>query len=118
MGFRRYAKIQKVQTAGKLRFKLLFNLYYTTRDGREFVVKKGFISDLGSIPKIFWILVSPHGFPSAYILHDYFCEQDWISRAEGDRLLKEALIASNAKSWKVKIIYFGVKTYAKIARKK
>lgn len=63
----------------------------------DFVVyiKKGFITDFGSVPKIFrgWIS-NVSVFDKAYLLHDYqyskLCEQV-ISRQECDELLRKHL---------------------------
>ena len=117
-GFDEWATIQKYHiNAGKgIRFILDRDLMYRSNGGSVYVVKAGEISDLGSIPRWLWSVLPPHEYPSAYILHDYFCKADWISRLDGDKLLYEALQHSNAPNWKAFITYRGVRLYAIVNR--
>ena len=117
MGFRAFAVIRENQTdsTGKALFNLQQDLVYETLDGMTCIVKKEHKpSDLGSIPRNFWWLISPHKYPSAYILHDMLCDDPTVSRLRGDQILKEALIASGAPTWKVELIYLAVRVYAKV----
>lgn len=35
---------------------------YTLKDNRTIVIKKGFVFDVASVPRLFWFLISPVGF--------------------------------------------------------
>jgi len=94
------------------------DLWYTAKDGSRFKVPAGFLTDLGSIPVPLWPILPRDKWPSAFILHDYLCEQSWISRIDTDKLLHEALIYSGARRWEVWIIYIGVRIGAGIGKVK
>lgn len=112
-GFDEWARIQKLPLPdGSIKFKLLRDLMYRSTAGSVYVVKEGFVSDLLTIPRCLWWLIPPHKYPSAAILHDYFCRESWISRADGDQLFYEALLHSNAPNWKAKVMYWCVRLYA------
>ena len=114
--FDEWATISKFYESDKIKFILKRDLMYRTLAGSVYVVPKGTISDLGSIPRVLWVILPSHEYPSAFILHDYFCYQDWISRKDGDLLFLEALKASNATNWKAYIMYCGVRAYAVVRR--
>jgi len=97
-------------------FRLMRDLSFISKDGAAYILRAGFLSDLGSVPRILWVFAPRDEFPSAYFLHDYLCESDWISRLDGDKLLYEALLNSHCPKWKAKIIYWGVRLYAVVRR--
>ena len=96
------------------KFKLKRDLMYRDSAGTVHLVKKDFLSDLGSIPKPLWPVCPRDEYPSAYFLHDAKCEDPTMSRLDGDRLLKEALQASYAPKWKALLVYAGVRAYAMV----
>ena len=119
MAFDEWARIQKFYRPGnKIFFHLLRDLMYRDTAGKVHVVPAGFVSDLGSIPRFLWPVLPPHEYPSAYILHDYYCEDKSTPRKYGDDLLLEALHDSHAPTCKRYIVYSGVRTYAIIHRLK
>ncbi|RKY40271.1 MAG: hypothetical protein DRP85_08895, partial [Candidatus Makaraimicrobium thalassicum] len=65
---------------------------------------------------LLWPICPRDEFPSAYFVHDDCCEDPGISRLDGDRLLRQALKASHAPSWKAWLVYSGVRTYAIVCR--
>lgn len=90
---------------------------YEASFGTVYTVPRGFATDLASIPRFIWPIFPPFGkYTSAAVLHDYFCESDWISRADGDRLFLEAMAASNVPRWKRYLIYWAVRAYAIVMR--
>ena len=115
VGFEAYAEIKRYydKTARHgIWFQLCNELRFWTKDGQFFKVEPGFITDLGSIPRPFWPILSPHEFPSAYILHDSIWGFPGISRFKTNDILYEALLLSHAPKWKAKIIYYGVQLSA------
>ncbi len=88
-------------------------LVYISDAGSLYTVPQGFITDLASIPRFLWSIWPPFGrYASAATLHDYFCESDWISRKDGDKVFLEAMKYSNVPVWKRYIIYWGVRLFA------
>ena len=80
-------------------WQLLSPLVYTSKAGGVWIVPKGFITDLASIPRAARILIDRNG-PSrpAATLHDYLYATGAVSRAEADSLFLEALEAASV-SW-------------------
>jgi len=115
---RYYSPKEEVKINQHTLFILNSSLHYCANDGAEYKVPTKTISDLGSIPKLLWPILPRDEFPSSYFLHDYLCEQNWISRIDTDKLLHEALIHSRASKWKVRIIYIGVRIGAWVAKVK
>ncbi len=87
-------------------------------------VPEGYLTDIASVPRIFWSLVPPDGgYGQAAVLHDYLCEylQYWvageirhITRKETDDVLMEAMIALGVPSWKRSMIYRAVCVYRQV----
>ena len=60
--------------------------------GERIEVPKGQQTDFGSIPRIFWNIVSPIGQGTrAYVLHDYLYTVQMYGRRKSDDILLEAL---------------------------
>ncbi len=116
-GFNSWAVYQKYYGRNKEEvFKLYKDLQYKTMDGAVYVVYSGFISDLGSIPWMLWPIIPRDSFPSAFILHDWLCNADWISRSDANKILYEALKLSHCPQWKASAIYWACQAYAKVMR--
>ena len=86
------------------------------------VVPKGFSTDFGSVPQLFQGIISPVGNASkAYVLHDFLCvlaHDGRLSRANADRIFKEALKQVNVKPLMREILYKAVRLYAFVKRLK
>lgn len=51
-------------------------------------IPQGFISDLGSIPRIFWNIIPPEGPATAgYLIHDWLYAKQFCSRYDADNCL-------------------------------
>lgn len=70
---------------------LLEDVIYTLPDGRQLLIRKGFIFDGGSIDRFFWRIIGhplDHEFIRAVLLHDIFYASEIVSRAEADEHLR------------------------------
>ena len=92
------------------------------RSLRYIIVPKGFSTDFGSVPQLFQGIISPVGNASkAYVLHDFLCvlaHDGRLSRANADRIFKEALKQVQVKPLMVDILYRAVRLYAFVKRLK
>lgn len=92
------------------------------RSLRYIIVPKGFSTDFGSVPQLFQGFISPVGNASkAYVLHDFLCVLAYegrLSRANADRIFKEALKQVQVKPLMVDILYKAVRLYAFVKRLK
>ena len=71
-------------------------LVYTSKAGRVWIVPKGFITDLASIPRTARILIDRNGSSRpAAVLHDYLYATGAVGRVEADSLFLEALEAAS-----------------------
>ena len=92
------------------------------RSLRYIIVPKGFSTDFGSVPQLFQGIISPVGNASkAYVLHDFLCvlaHYGRLSRANADRIFKEALKQVQVKPLMREILYKAVRLYAFVKRLK
>jgi hypothetical protein len=81
-----------------------------------FTVPKGFVTDLASIPPIFWSVLRPDGeYAYAAILHDYmYWTQKW-PKDQADSVLKRCMEDFKVPTLKVEAIYTAVKDFGKSA---
>jgi hypothetical protein len=70
----------------------------------------GFVTDLASIPRIFWAALPPDGdYAYAAVLHDYLYWTQTESRAVSDDILKNAMQDFNIGAATLQAIYQGVR---------
>ncbi|MBL8444792.1 MAG: DUF1353 domain-containing protein [Zoogloeaceae bacterium] len=83
-------------------------VYHTTRGAIE--VPAGFITDLASIPRVFWPLVPVNGrHRAAAILHDFLYVTQPGTRAEADALFLEAMHVSGVRWSQRKVMHAAVR---------
>lgn len=81
-------------------------------DGPKIIVPAGFNTDFASVPRIFWIFISPvdrHG--KAAVLHDYMYRTEMFPRHICDYIFKEAMTSINVAGWKKFLIYWNVRIF-------
>lgn len=77
---------------------------------REVRVPKGFKTDLASIPRLFWVLLPKSGpYDRAAVLHDFLYATNGVTKAQADKVLKEAMELLKVPGWKVSLIYAAVR---------
>ena len=75
-------------------------------------VPVGFVTNFASVPRIFWVIISPvddHG--KAAVTHDYCYSMHYHSRKRSDEIFKEALEVLGVKKWKVFCMYWAVRLF-------
>ncbi len=74
-----------------------------------FTVPKGFVTDLASVPSIFWSVLRPDGnYAYAAILHDYLYWTQMMSKVDADNILRISMQDFHVPAWKINAIYQGV----------
>ena len=84
--------------------------------GNTVEVKKGFVTDFASIPRLFWILLPRWGkYGNAAVIHDwlYWCQDR--TRAEADRIMLEAMGVLFVPNWQKYAIYLFVRVFGLIS---
>ncbi len=92
--------------------------FYQTEDiGSEIVVPVGFVTDFGSVPRIFWNLIDPYGKPAkAYIVHDFLYRvghpkppKNRFTRAQSDAILRDAMRVLGVSALERYVVWLGVR---------
>jgi len=83
-------------------------------------VPAGFVTDLASIPRLFWPLLPPQGrYAKAAILHDWLYTQgpagDETARARADAIFLEAMAVLGCPRWQRGVIYAAVRIFGRSA---
>jgi Protein of unknown function (DUF1353) len=77
---------------------------------KSVVVPEGFVTDLASIPRVFWQVLRPEGRHAyAAVVHDYLYWTQSRSREEADMIFKFALQDSKVPSKTVETLYLAVR---------
>ena len=85
--------------------------------GLPVTVPKDFETDYASVP--FWLrwIFHPRGpWRKAPVVHDYLCVSKIMSRFLADSVYREIMRELGAPWWRRVAMYYGVRTYATIAR--
>ena len=78
--------------------------------GERIEVPKGFLTDFGSVPQLFWNIVPPIGRATrAYVLHDFLYTVQIYDRLKSDNILLEALKVLGVGWFQRWLIYRGVR---------
>lgn len=88
----------------------LNSLKYQSDIGGLIEVAKGFITDLGSVPRIpiIYDLLGDIAI-EPYILHDWLYSKGLVTRLMADQVLREALLLVGIPKWKATAIYLAVR---------
>ena len=87
--------------------------YYTNDEKLLFTIKRGFISDLDSIPSVLQSVVrgTKPRYWRAYILHDGLYRTGCVSRLEADLILDQALELLGMDWYTRSKIYYGLRMF-------
>ncbi|PAF51274.1 hypothetical protein BKH44_06095 [Helicobacter sp. 13S00477-4] len=103
-----------------MRVRLLESIVYQSKSGSLIIVPKDYVSDGGSIPKIFWFVLSPfENYAKSCILHDYLCDafhKGSIKRKTCDEIFLESMEFLNIKKSTRLTLYYAVRLYAFIKK--
>lgn len=71
-------------------------------DGKEYLVPEGFVTDLTSVPRVFWSAFPPCGnYTPAAVVHDYLY---WVQPSECSKKCADDILLSAMKSSNVKYV--------------
>lgn len=73
---------------------------------KSVVVPAGFVTDLASIPRVFWAYLSPaDDYAYAAVVHDYLYWEQTTSKADADSILNYAMMDLEVKPFERGVIY-------------
>jgi len=80
------------------------------------VVPSGFLTDLASIPRLFWNILPPFGkYTRAAVIHDFLYRTRICSRKTADRTLLAGMKLCGVPLWQRVLIYGNVRAFGLIA---
>ncbi|EAW6539825.1 TPA: DUF1353 domain-containing protein [Salmonella enterica subsp. enterica serovar Stanley] len=87
--------------------------FYLSNDNSDVIeVPAGFITDLATVPRIFWIMLPPDGkYAKAAIIHDYLYDNALRTKKEADRIFLDGMTVLGVPRWKRMIMYYAVRLF-------
>ncbi|ECJ8609108.1 DUF1353 domain-containing protein [Salmonella enterica] len=89
--------------------------FYLSDDSSDVIsVPAGFVTDLATVPRIFWILLPPDGkYAKAAIIHDYLYDNALRTKYEADRIFLDGMAVLGVPKWKRMIMYWAVRLFGR-----
>ncbi|EEC0864570.1 DUF1353 domain-containing protein [Salmonella enterica subsp. enterica] len=89
--------------------------FYLSEDNSDVIsVPAGFVTDLASVPRIFWALLPPDGkYAKAAIIHDYLYDNALRTKKEADRIFLDGMTVLGVPKWKRTIMYWAVRLFGR-----
>lgn len=85
---------------------------YRTSWHRQFTVPRGFVTDLASVPRVFWNILPPFGrYTEAAVLHDWLYRTHRVPRPDADQLLRDAMELGRVPGLTRALIYYAVRWF-------
>ena len=96
---------------GKIRLMLLAPLIYDSALlNRTLIVPAKFVTDLASVPRVFWVIIPPMGrYNGPAVLHDWLYQQGDVNRGQADGVFREAMAVSGVRASLRCTIWIGVR---------
>lgn len=88
---------------------------YFQIDDQTFKIEKGFITDLATIPRIYWPITSPAYSPliCPAIIHDWFYRQNIFKREKVDLIFYTMLKSNGVPALEASTMYYFVRLFGK-----
>lgn len=98
-------------------YALTDDLTYDSSDGNmHIVVPKGFVTNLASVPRLFWAVLPPTGrYALPAVIHDYLYWFQPYPKSAADGVLRDAMQQQQVAENKAEIIYQAVHWFGKPA---
>ncbi|EIF0665122.1 DUF1353 domain-containing protein [Salmonella enterica] len=89
--------------------------FYLSDDNSDIIsVPAGFVTDLATIPRIFWTLLPPDGkYAKAAIIHDYLYDNALRTKKEADLIFLDGMTVLGVPKWKRAVMYWAVRVFGR-----
>ncbi|EGS6735892.1 DUF1353 domain-containing protein, partial [Salmonella enterica] len=89
--------------------------FYLSDDNSDIIsVPAGFVTDLATIPRIFWTLLPPDGkYAKAAIIHDWMYDNALRTKKEADLIFLDGMTVLGVPQWKRIIMYYAVRLFGR-----
>ena len=105
-----HTKLTMTPVEGRRMWILEAPLVYESKVADRFVeVPAGFLCDLNSIPRVFWMVSPPTDFPKSGVVHDFLYRYKAVPRNVADAVYREALDVEGAGAVRRFFRYWGVR---------
>ncbi|WP_429098079.1 DUF1353 domain-containing protein [Aeromonas veronii] len=88
--------------------------YYVKTSRVSFIIPKGFLTDLASVPKIVWNIYPPFGlYTGAAVAHDYIYRTPQMrqTREEADAVFLELMHLAGVRDTKAQLMHLAVRAF-------
>ncbi|EAO7521451.1 DUF1353 domain-containing protein, partial [Salmonella enterica] len=77
-------------------------------------VPAGFVTDLASVPRIFWTILPPDGkYAKAAIIHDWMYDNALRTKKEADKIFLDGMTVLGVPKWKRIVMYLAVRIFGR-----
>ncbi|EGW3281002.1 DUF1353 domain-containing protein [Salmonella enterica] len=89
--------------------------FYLSDDNSDVIsVPSGFVTDLATVPRIFWMLLPPDGkYAKAAIIHDYMYDNALRTKKEADKIFLDGMTVLGVLKWKRTVMYWAVRLFGR-----
>ncbi|EEU6555214.1 DUF1353 domain-containing protein, partial [Salmonella enterica] len=89
--------------------------FYLSDDNSDVIeVPAGFVTDLASVPRIFWTILPPDGkYAKAAIIHDWMYDNALRTKKEADLIFLDGMTVLGVPKWKRIIMYYAVRLFGR-----
>jgi hypothetical protein len=109
-------KVELLDSNVKMAEDLVVVFTVVNKEDTTVIVPESFVSDLASVPKVFWMIVPPFGkYTRAALVHDYLYATQTTTKEIADFIFLILMKRLKVKKWKYKIMYWAVKYFGKWA---
>jgi len=82
------------------------------KPGHIIYVKKGFLTDFATVPRMLWTIFPPWDkYGKAAVIHDYLYDNRLYERKICDKIFDEAMGVLKVPWWKRKVMYYSVRAF-------
>ncbi|EBG1926342.1 DUF1353 domain-containing protein [Salmonella enterica] len=89
--------------------------FYISDDSSDVIsVPAGFVTDLATVPRVFWSVMPPDGkYAKAAIIHDYLYDNALRTKKEADLIFLDGMAVLGVPKWKRIVMYLAVRIFGR-----
>ncbi|EAQ3914697.1 DUF1353 domain-containing protein [Salmonella enterica] len=89
--------------------------FYLSDDNSDIIsVPAGFVTDLATVPRVFWSVMPPDGkYAKAAIIHDYLYDNASRTKEKADLIFLDGMAVLGVPKWKRIVMYLAVRIFGR-----
>lgn len=113
----RWSELDMVDIGNGVDFELRQPLTFWLNEVEKITVPKLFVTDLASVPQIFWTVYPKHGkYTRAAVMHDFIYSGAFLPRKLCDELFLQAMYTLGVPWWQAYSMYTAVRVFGGFAQ--